>query len=57
VDIVSDLTMEWTASQPATFELHVPEDALKKAGVTSTYVQGLLDSMRAGGVKAILKVI
>lgn len=57
VDIVSDLTMEWTASQPATFELHVPGDALKRAGVTSTYVQGLLDSMKAGGVKAILKVI
>jgi len=56
-DIVSNVTFEWTANQPATFELHIPGEILMKAGVTANYMQEIVNSVKACGVKAEVKVI
>jgi hypothetical protein len=57
VDIVTAVTFEWTASEPASFEVQVPRAALEGAGVGAEYVQGLLDSLKASGVKGVVKVV
>jgi hypothetical protein len=57
VDITSSITFEWTAGQPATFELHLSKETLTKAGVKAKEVQEILDSVKASGVKAELKLI
>jgi hypothetical protein len=57
VDIVTAVTFEWTASEPASFEVRVPRAALEGAGVGAEYVQGLLDSLKASGVKGVVKVV
>ena len=57
-DIVSTtVTFEWVANQPATFELHIPNEILVKAGVTANYIQEIVNSVKACGVKAEVKVI
>ncbi|MCK9440673.1 MAG: hypothetical protein M0Q13_04545 [Methanothrix sp.] len=57
VDITSSITLEWAASQPATFELRLPKETLTKAGVKAKEVQEILDSVKASGVKAELKLV
>jgi hypothetical protein len=57
VDIVTAVTFEWTASEPASFEVQVPRAALEGAGLGAEYVQGLLDSLKASGVKGVVKVV
>jgi hypothetical protein len=57
VDIVSNVTFEWTANQPATFQLHIPKELLVKVGITERYVQDIIDSVKACGVKAEVKVV
>ncbi len=57
VDITSSITFEWTASQPATFELCLSKETLTKAGVRAKEVQEILDSVKACGVKAELRLI
>jgi len=56
-DIVSTVTFEWTANQPATFELHIPNEILMKAGVTANYMQEIVNSVKACGIKAEVKVV
>ncbi|MCD1294336.1 hypothetical protein CUJ83_04900 [Methanocella sp. CWC-04] len=57
IDIISSVTFEWVADQPATFELRVPEHILMKAGMRKDYLQEMLESVKASGVKAEVKVI
>jgi hypothetical protein len=57
VEIVSSAIFKWTASKAATFELHIPREILTKAGVTPESMQDILNSVKACGVKAEVKVI
>jgi len=57
VDITSSITFEWTALQPATFELLVPRALLDKSGVKAAYLQRLIDSVKACGVRGDVKVV
>jgi hypothetical protein len=57
IDILSSVTFEWTASQPASFEVRVPKQAMVKAGVTVDHLQDLIDSVKACGVKAEVKAV
>jgi hypothetical protein len=57
VDITSSVTFEWTAFQPASFEILVPKALLDKSGVKATYLQLLIDSVKASGVKGEVKVV
>jgi hypothetical protein len=57
IDITSSITFEWTACQPATFELRLPEELLYKAGVAAGYMQEIINSVKASGVKADVKVV
>lgn len=57
VDIISSVTFEWNANQPASFELHLHKETLEKAGITAGYMQNVLNSVKGSGIKAIVKVI
>jgi hypothetical protein len=57
VDIVTAVTFEWTALEPASFEVLIPQAALDRASVEAGYVQGLLDSLKASGVKGVVRVV
>jgi len=56
VEIISTVTFEWTAHQPATFELYLDKEMLMKSGVTVNYMQDILNSVKACGVMAEVKV-
>jgi hypothetical protein len=57
VDITSSITFEWTAYQPASFEVLIPKALLERSGARPEYVQRLVDSVKACGVKGEVKVI
>lgn len=57
IDVTSSITFKWTAFQPATFELRLPEELLFRSGVTAGYMQDLINSVKASGVKADVKVV
>lgn len=57
IDVLTAITFEWQAHQPAMFELHLPGDLLVKAGVRLASMQDLVDSVKACGVKGVVKVI
>ena len=57
IDVVTSVTFEWQAHAPAMFELHLPGDLLLKAGVRLASLQDLVDSVKACGVKGVVKVI
>jgi hypothetical protein len=57
LDTTSSITFQWTANLPATFELKLPKEVLDRAGVSVEYVQDLLDSAKACGVRGDVKVI
>jgi hypothetical protein len=57
VEIATTVTFEWAAFLPATFEVRIPSDLLQKVGARAEYVQGLLDSLKASGVKGTVKVV
>lgn len=57
IDIMTSITMEWEARQPAVFELRIPRDLLLNSGMRITTLQDLVDSVKACGVKAIVKVV
>ncbi len=57
IEIISTVTFEWTANQPANFELELPKEILMKAGITEKYMQEIVNSVKACGVKAEVKVI
>lgn len=57
VEISTTVTFEWDAALPATFEVRIPAASLAKAGARAEYVQGLLDSLKASGVRGTVKVV
>jgi len=57
IDIRSTVTFEWTAYQPAVFELRLPHELLVKAGVTQDYMAALVNSVKACGVRGEVKVV
>lgn len=57
VSITSAITMEWTAKQPATFDVIIEEDLLAKAGVSETYLQEILNIAKGSGVKAGIRLV
>jgi hypothetical protein len=57
VDIMSSVTVEWTAYEPASFEVVLPKALLDKSGVKADYLQGLINSVKSGGVKGVVKVL
>jgi len=50
------IRFEWTRRQPATFLVQVRSKALRESGVTESYLEKAIDSMKAAGVNAIIKV-
>lgn len=57
VEIATMVTFEWEAYLPATFEVRIPSGSLENVGARVEYVQGLLDSLKASGVKGMVKVV
>jgi hypothetical protein len=49
------IAFEWIAYQPATFEIRIPRDALSKKDVS--LMQEVVDSIKAAGVKALIKIV
>ena len=47
---------EWIAYQPATFEIRIPQDVVSRKGGISL-VQEVVDSIKAAGVQAIIKIV
>ena len=50
------IRMEWTARQPATFELRVPTGSLARSGLSKEELEGFVNVIKAAGVKAIVTV-
>jgi hypothetical protein len=48
---------EWTRLQPATFMVQIKRKALLNSGVSEAYLEKAVDSMKAAGVKAIIKIM
>ncbi|HTY90421.1 MAG TPA: hypothetical protein VMC84_04525 [Methanocella sp.] len=57
VNIMTAITFEWTARQPAFFEVRIPGDIIARAGVTREYVQELVNSVKACGVRGQVVVV
>jgi hypothetical protein len=57
IDVITSVTFAWQAHEPALFELHLQKDLLLKAGIRLTTLQDLVDSVKACGVKGVVKVI
>jgi hypothetical protein len=57
VDITSSITFEWAAFLPASFEILLPNTMLDRSGVKAPYIQRLIDSVKACGVRGEVKVV
>ncbi len=57
LDMISSIMFRWIADQPAEFVLSIPRDLLAKAAITEDEMQEILNSVKASGVKALLRVI
>ena len=57
VNLLTAVTFEWTARQPASFEVRIPKEQLKKSGVSREYIQELVNSVKACGVKGEVTVV
>jgi hypothetical protein len=51
------LHFEWTRRQPATFMIKIKSETLMKNGITESNLQKTVDSLKAAGVNAIIKVM
>lgn len=47
---------DWTRLQPATFEVGIESKALQENGVSKAYLESVVNSMKAAGVNALVKV-
>ncbi|WP_424358888.1 hypothetical protein [Methanocella sp. MCL-LM] len=56
VSITSAITMEWTANQPATFDVIVEKSLLDKSGVSEAYLQEIVNMAKGCGVKAGIRL-
>ena len=52
IDILSQVTLEWTARQPASFQVRIPRETLQKAGVSTENLEEMIRLIKAAGVKA-----
>ena len=50
------IRMEWTARQPATFELRVSAGSLARSGLSKEGLEGFVNVIKAAGVKAIVTI-
>lgn len=57
VDIMSAVTLEWTANQPAAFDVVIEKKLLDKSGVTESYLQEILSMAKGCGVKAGIRLV
>jgi len=48
---------DWIRLQPATFEVRIKLKALRDSGFSKPYLEKVVNSMKAAGVKAVIKVI
>lgn len=48
---------DWVKSQPSTFLIKIKSSVLLKSGLTKSYLERTVNSMRAAGVNAIIKVM
>jgi len=51
------IRFDWTRSQPATFLVQIRSKALRESGITEEYVEKAVNSIKAAGVNAIIKII
>ena len=50
------IRFDWTRLQPATFEVVIKSKALEGSGYSVPYLENVVNSMKAAGVKAIINV-
>jgi len=50
------IRFDWARLQLATFEVQVKSKALRDSGLSQTYLEKVVNSMKAGGVNALVKV-
>jgi hypothetical protein len=48
---------DWVKSQPSTFLIKIKSNVLLKSGLTESYLERTVNSMKAAGVNAIIKVM
>lgn len=51
------IRFDWMKNQPATFIVQIKSKALRESGLTESYVEKAVNSMKAAGVEAIIKVL
>lgn len=47
---------QWTAHRPASFEVQIPKEVLERSGVEQERVEKLINSVKAAGVTATIKI-
>ncbi len=47
---------QWTANRPASFEVQIPKEVLARSGVEQERVEKLINSVKAAGVTATVKI-
>jgi len=58
VDISTvSIIFDWRAYQPATFEVHIPREIMQERGVSEENIRDVVNSVKATGVNAIIKLI
>ncbi len=57
VDVMSAITLEWAANQPAAFDVVLEKKLLDKSGVTRPYLQEILNMAKGCGVKAGIRLV
>jgi len=50
------ISFDWTRLQPATFEVRIKSKALRDSGFSKPYLEKVVNSMKAAGVNALIKV-
>jgi hypothetical protein len=50
------IRFDWTRLQPATFEVRIKSEVLRNNGFSKTYLERAVNSMKAAGVNAAIKV-
>jgi hypothetical protein len=48
---------DWTRLQPATFEVQIDSEALDRSGLTESYIESFVESMKAAGIRAFIRVM
>lgn len=51
-----NVRFDWIKFQPATFEVHIKSKVLRDSGLSTPYLENLINTMKAVGVNALIKV-